>query len=808
MLQDLRYAVRILTRNPAFTLGASLTLALGIGVNTAMFSVVETALLRPLPFPHADELTMVWENVNLPAYRNDQNTPAPGNFDAWRSETSSFTGMAAIGYRSWSLSETGEPLRIEGEAVSAGFFPLLGVDPILGRAIVEDDDQPGRDHVAVIGYGLWTERFGADSGVVGRTIRLNDESYTVIGVMPRGFAFPDPDDRLWVPIALTPAQAANHGSHFLRVVGRLRPSMTIARAQSDLGAVSERLSRQFPDSNTGVGVRVVPLRDHVVGDVRRPLMLLLGIVGLVLVMMCANIGNLMLARALARGQELSVRTALGASRSRLLRQVLTESVLLSVIGGASGLIAAAWALDGLRALAPPGLPRTADLGLDFTAATFNFGVALLAGLACGIAPALQASRSDVAGALGAGSRVGSSRSTMRARNLMVVLETALGVVVLVGAGLLLRSFWELEHVPLGFRSAHLLTFRVVLPPARYPVLASRSAFYRRLAERLETTPGAQASAGISFLPLTFAGRSTGVSVEGQPAPAPGELRFVDFRSVTPGYFKAMGIPLIEGRDVAWSDTAETRLVIVISRDMARTFWPDQEPIGKRIKLARYDDAAAPWLTVVGVVGSVRQLDLVSRPRPAIYLPCTQDPGVGDTIRDWVVLASGDPLAAAAAVRGAVWSIDAVLPVSRVQTMERLRSASLDRQQFTLLLVTLFAALALVLAAVGVYAVTAYAVAQRTKELGIRVALGAQRTDVLKLVIGLGGRLVAYGLGVGTLLALGLARVMTTLVFGIGTRDPLTFVAVALLTIGVSLVACCLPARRAIAIDPAGALRMT
>jgi putative ABC transport system permease protein len=804
LLQDLRYGLRMLRKHPGFTLVSALTLALGIGANTAMFSVVQAVLLRPLPYPDADRLVMVWENVNLPAYRNDQNTPSPGNFNDWRRQSTAFSGMAAISWRAWNLTGAGDPLRLQGEAVSANFFNLIGVEPALGRGFTEEEDQSDGPRVAILGYGLWTDRFGRDPAIVGRKILLDDTPYQIVGVMPSGFAFPDPDDRLWVPIALTPPQLANHGSHFLRVVARLKPEATIARAQAELDGIAAGLTKQFPSSNTGVGARVMSLREQTVGELETSLLLLVGLVGFVLLMVCANIGSLLLARASAREREFALRAALGAGRGRVFRQLLTESLLLALLGGAAGLVLAAWGITGLRWLAPASLPQAAGLSIDAAIGLFNFSVACVAGIVCGLAPAWHADRRDLHDAIKAEGRASSHGAGTRVRSLLVVVETALGVVVLVGAGLLLRSFWQLQQIAVGFEAERVLTFRVALPAARYGTLQKRTAFYRQLTDRLANGSGAQ-PAGISFLPLSFAGRSSGVNIEGDPPPTPGQVKFVDLRSVTPGYFSAMRIPFIQGRDVAWSDASDAPPVIVVSESAARSFWPTGDPLGHRLKLGPANDASIPWLTVIGVVANVQQLDLVRRPRPAIYLAGTQDPA-GDAVRDWVVRTAGDPAAFAAVVRSAVWAIDGTLPVTRVQSMNRVRSAATARQQFTLLLVALFAALALVLAAVGLYGLVSYTVAQRTRELGIRVALGAKPADVMRLVLGLGGRLVLGGLALGTAAALALSQLMSTMLFGIGARDPLTFVAVALLLAAVSMSACYIPARRAMRVDPAVTLR--
>jgi len=803
--QDIRYGVRMLRKHMAFAVAVVLTLALGVGATTAIFSVVDAVLLRPLPYPDADRLAMVWENVDLPAYKNTQNTPAPGNFGDWRAQNSTFVDLAAIRANAWTLTDGGEPTRLGGAMVSASLFTLLQVAPAIGRGFSAEEDRSGSARVVVLGHALWADRFGSDPSVVNRTIRLNDEPYTVIGVMPAGFRFPDSDSQFWTPLGLTSEQLANHGSHFLRVVGRLKPGVAIDAAQGDLDAIAKRLMAQYPNSNTGVGVSIVPLPQQVVGDVRRPLLVMAGVVGLLLLMVCANVGNLLLARASSRKHEFALRAALGASRLRMTRQLLAESLLLASIGGLLGLGLAAWGVGVLRLLAPAELPRIDEIAINGPVAVFNMAVTLAAGLLCGMLPAIQSGRRNLTTALVEQAYASAGRARLRVRHLLVIAQTALGVVVLVCAGLLLRSFVHLTEVPVGFGSEGVLTLRVALPNARYRTGVEREAFYRRLADKLEVLPGATSAGAISFLPLTMSGRTTGVSVEGETPQTPGQIRFVDFRSVSPGYFTSMSIPLLAGRNVAWSDTAATPLSIVISETMARTFWPGQNAIGKRIKLGRLTQDL-PWISVVGIVGDVRQLELTRVPRPAMYLPALQDMGTGDTLRDWVVRTSGDPLSLASEARTAIWTIDPQLAIARIQTMEQILSASTAPQRFNLLLIGLFAGLGLLLAAIGLYGVTAHTVALRTRELGIRTALGAQRSELLRLVLGDGARLTIIGLGVGTFVAFFLSRLMATMLFGVSAHDATTFAGVGLLVIVVSIVASLIPARRAVRLDPTITLR--
>jgi putative ABC transport system permease protein len=803
-VQDVHYGLRMMAKSPGFTVVVVLTLALGIGANTTIFSVTEAVLLRPLTFPHPEQLVMIWEKVHLPHYQNDQDTPAPGNFVDWKNRNTVFSGMAAIDYRSWNLTGTGEPVRIVGEGFSADIFSVLQTYPVLGRAFTAEEDRPGAAHVALLGYSLWVSRFAADPGIIGNTIHLDEESYTVIGVMPQGFRFPDPDDQLYVPLALSQQQLANHGSHYLRIIGRLKPYVTLSEAQSAMEVIAQHLVAQYPDSNTAVSVGLISLRDQRAGSMRRPLLLLSGVAGLLLLMVCANVANLLLARASARVREVAIRSALGASRARVIRQLLAESFLLAVLGGTLGLAFAFAGINALRWYAPAEQNLT-EVHLNTVVGAFNLGVSLLAGLAFGLVPAFQCTRREVAAVLQEGGRESASRARVRTRGLLVVVEMALGVIVLIGAGLLLRSFVRLEQIPLGFQPDNVLTLRIILRGPRYSGLPERTAFYRQAFQRMQSLPGVRSVGAISFLPLTMQGRTTGIAVEGQPPPAPGQVPFADFRSVSPGYFATMGISLLQGHDFSWDDAPQALPVMIVSQTMARNFWPQGDAVGKRIKLGGVN-SGVPWVTIVGIVSDVRQLELIGAPRPAIYLPASQDAGTGDTLRDWVIRASGDPPALASAARTAVWAIDPTLSISRIQTMEHVRSSYLGPQKFNLSLVGLFGLLALILAAVGLYGVAAYSVAQRTHEIGIRMALGARPRDVLQLVVGQGTKLALLGLAVGTVAALALTRLVASLLYDIGAHDPLTFTVVGVLLLLVAVFASYVPARRATRVDPMVALR--
>ena len=803
LLQDLRFAFRMLRKSPAFTVVAVLTLALGIGANAAIFSVVYAVLLKALPYPQSNRLVMVYENVDLPSYQNSRNEVTPGNLSDWAKQNSVFENIAAYRNRSFNLTGAGEPLRIEGELVSANFFTTLQVVPRLGRGFFAEEDSSAASHVVVMSDGLWKSRFGSDPQILDHKLLLDGENYTVIGVAPPGFHFPDLDDQIWVPLALSPAERENRGSHYLEVFARLKPGATLHQAQAEMSVIAKNLTELYPQSNAGQTVSLVPLQEDLVGPVRPTLFVLWGAVGLVLLIVCANVANLLLARASARRREIAVRLALGASRLRLFRQLLTESTLLALFGCSLGLLMARWGVNVLTLLAAERLPRTDEFTLNAPVLLFSVGIAVFAGLLAGLAPALQASHGNVHDTLKAGTRDSAAVSRLRIRNLLVVVETALGVVVVIGAGLLLRSFLRIEQTSLGFQPQSVLTFRAIPRGQKYSGLPQRASFYRQALERMNAIPGVNSAAAVTFIPLTFARGSRGFTIEGRPPIAPGQIPMAGYDVVTPGYFTTMRIPLREGRDFSWSDTPQTQLVILINEAMAKTYWPHEDPLGKRIRQGNLDD---PWLTIAGVVGDIREFDPLTPPRPTMYFPITQFPDSGGILRDWVVRTAGAPLIVASSVRSAIWSVDKDLAVTRVRTMEEVRSLSIASQRLNLLLFALFAALALVLATVGTYGVMAYSVAQRTREIGIRMALGARSNEVLRLVLAQGFRLAAVGLLIGIAAALALTRLMTSMIYGVSSTDAATFITVALLLAFVALAACYIPARRAMRVDPMVALR--
>jgi len=801
-LHDVRYAARLQRKNPGFTIVAVIALALGIGANTAIFSVVNTILLRPLPYKDPERLVMVWEDASKQGYPRD--TPAAANFVDWRDQNHVFEGMAAISDESFNLTGAGEPERLEGNTVSATLFPLLGVEPHVGRVFTAAEDQPGAQRVVLLSYALWQRRFGGDPNIVGQALTLNGQSHIVVGVMPAQFQFPSTDSQVWVPIAFTQEDAANRNRHYLQVVARLKSGVSLAQAQSEMNTVAARLQQQYPQSNTDLGAAVQSLHEYLVGDIKPALLILLGAVGLVLLIACANVANLLLARAAVRQKEIAVRVALGARRARLIRQFLTESVLLSTLGGLVGLAIAYVGLVLLKAFIPENISQAREISMDLKVLGFTFLVSVATGLIFGLAPAVQAARFNQIDTLKEGGRdAATGGGGKRLRSVLVTAEVAISLVLLIGAGLLINSFLRLRNVDPGFRAENLLTMKIVLPDTKYERRAQRSAFYTDLIQRVQSLAGVKSVAVTTNLPLYRQGNSISIGIEGQPDPPPGQERIVVTRIISPRYFETMSIPVLRGRELSEQDTDKTPRVVVVSETMARRYWPGEDVVGKRIsvgKITKPED----WLQVIGVVKDVRQFELTADPKPQMYLPYRQF-GFFDA-RDLVVKTDVDPASLAATVRKAVWEIDKDQPVSNIQTMENILADSIARQRFSMLLLAIFAAVALVLAGVGIYGVMSYSVAQRTREIGIRMALGAQTGAVLKLAVGYGMKLVLAGLVIGLIAAFALTRVMATLLFGVTATDPATFTLISLLLIAVAVVASYVPARRATKVNPIIALR--
>jgi putative ABC transport system permease protein len=804
MFRDLRFAVRSLRKRPAFTAIALVTLALGIALNTTVFSVFDSVLLRPLPLKDTETLVSVWESgLGAGVQRNEL---APANFVDIRAQNQVFENIGAYGNQSFNLSGQGDPERLDGCRVSANVLSFLGVAPALGRTFLTGEDEPGSDHVVVLSNSLWRRRFNADQNIVGRVITLDSDSFTVVGVMPKGFFFPVRESELWVPMAMSADEASGRGDHYLRVVARLKSGITMARANLDLDAIANRLASQYPRTNEGLSFASNPLQQDYVGNLRLPILVLFAAVGLVLCIACANIANLLLAQGTTRRKEIAIRLALGAGRWSIVKQLLVESCVLAALGGILGIVAAVWAVDFLSKLVPASLSQLQGVAPNARVLLFALATTFLTGIVFGTAPALHASHANPGQTLGDLGRdsAGGQRGNF-VRRLLVVSEVALAVVLLVGAGLLLRSFQRLTSVDPGFRTENLLTMRMVLPFPRYSKPQDRRKFYDEVLRRIKEVPSVENAGMISFLPLSFSGMNFSFTVEDQPAQRDMALPGALYRVISPDYFKTIDIPLLRGRSFDLHDTASSTAVVVVNRRLAEHFWPNQDPIGKRLKIGSAD-SQNPWATVVGVAADVRQAGLYGDQKFEIYASYNQDSRGFAAPRDLIVRTTSDLTAMTAAVRQAVWSVDKDQPVSNVRTMQQVFAATVSRERFQTLLLTIFATAALVLACVGLYGVISYSVAQRTHEIGIRMALGARRTHVLKLVIIQGMALTFTGLAVGLGLAAAVTRVLTEMLFGVTAMDPMTFMAVAGLLLVIALFACYVPARRATKVDPLTALR--
>lgn len=793
--QDLRYGVRMLIKHPGFTFVAVMTLALGIGANSAIFSVVDAVLLRPLKFKDPEQLVRMWET--LP--QGGTGTVSPPNLKDWREQNDVFAGIAAFSTPNFNLQSQDSPERLPGAAVTPEFFDVMGVPPLLGRAFRAGEDQLGNHRVAVLSYELWQRNFGADPQIVGRNIPINGENFTVVGVAPPGFRYPSRLTELWTPLALTPAQMANRGSHFLNVIARLKPGVTLEQAQQQMSLIARRIEQQYPNDQTGRGILLGLLQEVTVRNVRPALLTLLAAVGFVLLIACVNVANLLLARATARRREIGIRLALGAGRWRLMRQFLTESLLLAALGGALGLLLAKWGVNVLVAMAAQILPRAGEVGLDARVVGFTMALSLLTGVVFGLAPALQSSKVDVQTTLKEGGSAGESRQSNWLRSLLVVAEVAAAFVLLIGAGLMIKSFLNLQRVDAGLRPESVLTMSVTLPDSKYKTPQSRVPFFQQLLERVSTLPSVESAGVINLLPMQNWGWNSDFQIEGRTPFLPGKAPLVENRTVTPDYFRAMGIPLVAGRFLTDQDNEKSERVTLINQTFAQRYFPNEDAVGKRINVG-----GDGWITIVGVVGDVKQAGLADSIRVEHYAPHAQVQ-ISNTMA-LVVRASADPTALAAAIRRETQAIDPAQPVFNIKTMETVIAESVSDRRLNMVLLGVFSGLALLLAVIGIYSVMSYTVTQSTRELGIRMALGAQARDVLKLVVGQGVALAAIGMVIGLIAAFGLTRLMKTLLFGVGATDPLTFAGVSALLFVVAFAACVIPARRATKVDPMVALR--
>ena len=825
MLADIRVGFRMLRKNPGFTAVAVLTLALGIGANTAIFSIVNAVILRPLAFKDSLSLVNVWGQFakqGIP--QNDISEPEYWDLLDHHESFSEIAAYSLGGSANLTRSDA-PPVQVSAVNATASALPLLGVTPVLGRVFGPDEDQPGHSHFALLSYGLWQSQFAGDPNILSKSMQLDGDAYSIVGVLPKRFSLGSKQYDLWLPLGLDRAKPANRGSHYLHVMARLKPDVNFFQASAALARFAADLLRRYPNNYTGAGdgdfgMYIVPMKEQLVGKLRPALLVLLGAVAFVLLIACANVANLLLARASARGKELAIRSALGAGRARLVRQLLTESLLLALLGGLLGLLFGSWGVGALRALAPANTPRLAEVQLDFRVLAFTFGVSLLTGIVFGLAPAWHFSRTDLRETLSESGRgTSAAGGSLNLRSWLVVSEIALAVLLLVGAGLLIRSFSRLLDVSPGFQAQHLLTLELSLPEKAYPDGASVQKFFTQLMLRVKTVPGVQSAGSVSEMPLTDNATSGSVFFENTPladlprSPNIGNFPYmeIDQHSATPNYFQAMQIPLVRGRFLTAADTADAPLVAVVDTNFAERFWPHADAIGQHIAIDAVPNVkplTPRWRTIVGVVGHVKHYALDVEGREQMYTPHAQTLFGTYSPRDMTlaVRTSLDPAAATSALREQVFALDPNLPLYNVATMDQLISNSVAQPRLNLSVLAGFAGLALLLAAVGVYGVMAYAVSQRTQEFGIRMALGASSHEVLRQVLLEGGRLAALGLALGIIAALFLTRLMSGLLFDVKPNDPLTLGLAAVLLATVALAACYVPARRATRVDPLAALR--
>ncbi|HXM33400.1 MAG TPA: ABC transporter permease [Chthoniobacterales bacterium] len=800
MIRDLKFAFRQLLKSPGFTAATVTTLALGIGANAAIFSVVNSVLLRPLPYKEPDQIWMLLathQSADL-----DSGLISMADYLDYKEQATAFEQLAAFTSVSRDLTGGGEPERIQLGVVSHDLFPALGVAPALGRIFSPEEDRPAAERVAILSHEIWQRRFGSDPGLIGRAISIGDVPYVVIGIMPPGFRVAQIAADIW-----TAARGASPRDYrIFNLVGRPKAGVRIEQAQSEMSALAARLAQQYPETNAGLGLRLLPLREYLVGDVRIALLVLLGAVALVLLIACANVANLLLVRAISRQREIAIRTALGASRGRLMKQLVTEGLVLAGIGGAFGLLLSLGAISGLKNFLPADLPRLAEVRADWRVLTFCAGTTLLTGVIFGLLPALRITKQNLNDSLkGRGRGNSAGKTERRFRSALAIAELALAMILMAGAGLLIQSFIHLQQVDPGFNTRNLLTMQVSLPRSRYADDNRRAAFFAELISRLEKLPGVETAAATLQAPLIGldVDKST-FTIKGAPPHATGQEPAAPLHVVTPEYFRTMNIPLRSGRALTERDDRNAPGVVIINEAMARRYWPNESPVGRQLKLGlAFLPGDAMEREIIGVVGNVRHFGLALNEEPQMYIPHRQSPWPEMTL---VLRANPNVASLAAAARAQVSLMDRELPVAKVITMEQGLQDSVAQPRFRALLLGLFAALAVILGAIGLYSVMAYSVSQRTNEIGVRMALGANARDVMKMIFREGSSIVALGLIIGLAGALGLTRLLTSLLFGVGAGDPLTYAGISILLALVALLACYLPARRAMKVDPMVALR--
>jgi predicted permease len=804
LIKDIRYGVRGLLKRPGFTAIALITLALGIGANTAIFSVVNAVLLRPLPFRDPDQLVIVWEDATFAGF--PRNTPAPANYVDWKTQNQSFVDMAASHETSFNLTGDGEPERVSAYSVSSNFFPLFGVQPLLGRSFSDGEDRPGTNKVAILSYSLWQSRYGGDRQILNRDIQLNGEKHTVVGVMPASFQFFESDVRLWVPLALDQEDWANRGGHFLKVVARMKPGVPIAQAQADMNGIMRRIAADHPGETMEgkLGAVVLPMREQMVGESRGSLIVLLVAVAFVLLIACANVAGLLLARAVGRRREIALRVALGAGRGRVIRQLLTESLLLAGVAGVLGSLLAYWSFTFLQGLVPEEMTLSTPLNLDTRILAFTLLVSIVTGVIFGLVPALQAANIDLNEALKQSST--RTTSTGRLRSAMIVFEVALSLVLLVGAGLLIQTLFQFFRQYSVLEPEKVLTMRTILPREKYREQQPRDNFYQQVLQRVEHLPGVVSAGYSTSIPLAWKGGTSGFYPEGITSPIPGMAYDSNHRQVSTNYLQTMNVPLRQGRYFESSDNAQSMPVAIVNETMARQYWPGENALGRRFKLGGPEDTDVPWVQIVGIVADIRQMGLDEPVKAEMYFPYQQGQSIWYIPRDLVIRTTGDTSGLIGSVRQAIREVDPDQPVSNVATMAEVLGTEAAQRRMGMIMLVGFASLALLLASLGIYGVLAYFVTQHTAEIGVRQALGATPRNILFLVLKKGMGLTLAGIAIGLIGAFVLTRLMSSLLFGVKASDPLTFVTVPLVLGLVALLACLIPARRATRIDPLVALR--